>query len=109
VQHPKATLLGDLFGLKQSLSTKSRDGFVRFDPPKLCVPVSLSIDAFFAFHNVKKVARFRYWLIAFYDVNDLAARHVHPCAFGEEARFGISRMRQPAEGTRLLNRCIQRS
>jgi hypothetical protein len=43
------------------------------DPPELGVPVPLSIDAFFALHNVKKVARSRYWLIAFYDVNDLAA------------------------------------
>jgi hypothetical protein len=78
VKHPKAALLGDIFGLQESLSTKGCDGFVRFDPPELCVPVPLSIGAFFAFHNVKKVARFRYWLIAFYDVNDLAAWHVHP-------------------------------
>jgi hypothetical protein len=38
---------------------------------------ALSIDAFFAFHNVKEVARFHYWLIAFYDVNDLAVWHAH--------------------------------
>jgi hypothetical protein len=44
-----------------------------FDPTKFGVPKALSIDAFFALHNVKKVARSRYWLIAFYDVNDLAA------------------------------------
>jgi hypothetical protein len=24
-----------------------------------------------------------------------------PCVFGEEAQFGISRMRQPADGTQL--------
>jgi len=32
----------------------------------------------------------------------LPQAHAEPCVFGEEVRFGISRMRQLAEGTRLI-------
>jgi hypothetical protein len=51
---------------------------MRFDAAETRAFIALSIGALFAFHNVKKVAGFRYWLIAFYDVNDLAAWHIHP-------------------------------
>src|SRR6266511_2483290 len=37
MKHPKAALLGDIFGLKQSLSAKGCDGFVRFDPAEFGV------------------------------------------------------------------------
>jgi hypothetical protein len=59
MKHPKAALLGDLFGLKQSLSAEGCDGFVRFDPPKLCVPVALSIGGISTINDVKDV-----WLMS---------------------------------------------
>jgi hypothetical protein len=78
MQDAKPSLFRDLFCSQERLSPECRNRFVRFDPAKFGVLVALSIDAVFAFHNVKKVTRFCYWLIAFYDVNDLAAWHVHP-------------------------------
>src|SRR5262249_22969365 len=39
MKNPQIALLGGIFGLKERLSTKSCDRFVRVDPPTLFVPV----------------------------------------------------------------------